>query len=68
MLKLLLVEGIGSARFTIFLYQNKCADALAQKGHDGPFSLSIVDNPYPLLGLLLQDDLRGSDSPIDALI
>lgn len=36
---------------------NACADHLANKGHLGDFYLYLVEDPWPLLSILLQDDV-----------
>lgn len=42
---------------------NNCADILTQKGHLGDFSVSVVERSWPLLGMLVEEDNRGSIPP-----
>lgn len=38
---------------------NRCADLLANKGHDAPFDGTVLDCSFPLLDLYIFYDARG---------
>lgn len=46
----------------ILISTNRCADAYACLGYSGCFAISLVDRPWPLLELLLRDDILGNCS------
>lgn len=48
----------------VFCEANRCADVLARRGLSASsFDFSVVDTVYPLLGIVLADDARGTALP-----